>query len=243
MPASAFDGSIKYLGAQVESDPEMRPLTPIVSVGYAFRAGTADGGWVDDGTVVRLETTTDSVGIGTTGPECRLEVKSSGYADGIKITSSDGDQLFRVRENGDGSCAIYVSNNLGDTRVKISGGGTSYFNRDNVGVGTTSPNSRLHVNGSAALAYRAVTPGETLTDSDCIVMVFSVELSPIVYLPSATNITGRVYTIKSKSFYPLRVQPLYSQTIDGASGVLLMHYDWLTVVSDGSGWLIIGRSR
>jgi hypothetical protein len=42
IPASAFDGGIKYLGVQVESDPEMRPLTPIVSVGYAFRAGSAD---------------------------------------------------------------------------------------------------------------------------------------------------------------------------------------------------------
>ena len=39
MLPSAFDGGIKYLGVQVESDPEMRPLTPIVSVGYAFRAG------------------------------------------------------------------------------------------------------------------------------------------------------------------------------------------------------------
>ena len=42
IPASAFDGGIKYLGIQVESDPEMRPLTPIVSVAYAFRAGSAD---------------------------------------------------------------------------------------------------------------------------------------------------------------------------------------------------------
>ena len=32
------------------------------------------GGWTDDGTVVRLETITDSVGIGTTGPNAKLEV-------------------------------------------------------------------------------------------------------------------------------------------------------------------------
>ena len=60
IPTSLFDGGVKYLGVQVESDPEMRPLKPMVSVPYAYRAVTADGsgancGWVDDGAVVRLE--------------------------------------------------------------------------------------------------------------------------------------------------------------------------------------------
>ena len=44
IPSAVFDGNIKYLGVQVESDPEMRPLKPMVSVAYAYRAGTADGG-------------------------------------------------------------------------------------------------------------------------------------------------------------------------------------------------------
>ncbi len=47
IPASVFDGSTKYLGVQVESDPEMRPLKPMVSVAYAYRAATADSGYVD----------------------------------------------------------------------------------------------------------------------------------------------------------------------------------------------------
>jgi hypothetical protein len=42
IPASVFDGSIKYLGVQVESDPEMRPLKPMVSVAYAYKSGEAD---------------------------------------------------------------------------------------------------------------------------------------------------------------------------------------------------------
>jgi hypothetical protein len=77
IPALVFDGNIKYLGVQVEDDPEMRPLKLMVSVAYAYRAGTADagiGGWVDDGTVVRLETSTDYVGIGTTDPQGPLQV-------------------------------------------------------------------------------------------------------------------------------------------------------------------------
>jgi hypothetical protein len=44
IPASVFDGNVKYLGVQVQSDPEMRPLKPLVSVAYAYRAAVADGG-------------------------------------------------------------------------------------------------------------------------------------------------------------------------------------------------------
>jgi hypothetical protein len=44
IPDVVFDGSVKYLGVQVESDPEMRPLKPIVSVAYAYKADT-DGDW------------------------------------------------------------------------------------------------------------------------------------------------------------------------------------------------------
>ena len=40
--ASVFDGSIKYLGVQVESDPEMSPLKPMVTASYAFRSQEAD---------------------------------------------------------------------------------------------------------------------------------------------------------------------------------------------------------
>ncbi len=42
IPDTVFDGSIKYLGVQVESDPEMRPLKPMVTVAYAFHSATAD---------------------------------------------------------------------------------------------------------------------------------------------------------------------------------------------------------
>jgi len=42
IPTSVFDGNVKYLGVQVESDLEMRPLKPIISVAYAYRSNEAD---------------------------------------------------------------------------------------------------------------------------------------------------------------------------------------------------------
>jgi hypothetical protein len=42
IPSSVLDGSIKYLGVRVESDPEMTPLKPMISVAYAYRSNQAD---------------------------------------------------------------------------------------------------------------------------------------------------------------------------------------------------------
>lgn len=86
LPDSIFDGQVRWLGIQIESGPVSSPLSPIVSVAYAVRSASADtadyafaspgdeGGWTDDGTTVRLSAIDDSVGIGTTNPEARLEV-------------------------------------------------------------------------------------------------------------------------------------------------------------------------
>jgi hypothetical protein len=71
-----------WLGIAINEDPESTPLTQIVSVAYAFHSLRADTaayvstsstveGWVDDGSVVRLESSGDSVGIGTTGPTAK----------------------------------------------------------------------------------------------------------------------------------------------------------------------------
>jgi len=42
LPDILFDGSVKYLAVQVESDPEMSPLKPMVTTAYAFHCATAD---------------------------------------------------------------------------------------------------------------------------------------------------------------------------------------------------------
>ena len=72
-----------WLEVQVDSDT--MPRLRFTSVGYAYRARVADsaavagsggagGGWVDDGSVVRLQTITDKVGVGTNSPGDKVEV-------------------------------------------------------------------------------------------------------------------------------------------------------------------------
>jgi hypothetical protein len=153
IPSSVFDGNIKYLGVQVESDPEMRPLKPMVSVAYAYRAGTTDGGgggWVDDGGVVRLETISDSVGIGTTAPTEKLDVVGNIHASGSIVSGSaligmssnpdrltaDGDIIYLGYENPPGSGL-----NLGPIGIARYGNtlyGTETNTHINLGVNSTT---------------------------------------------------------------------------------------------------------
>jgi hypothetical protein len=78
IPDTVFDGDVKYLGVQVESDPETRPLRPIVSVAYAYRAAVADGG-----DITGVYADSGLTGGGTTG-EVHLDV---GAGDGIAVSA------------------------------------------------------------------------------------------------------------------------------------------------------------
>lgn len=85
------------------------------------------------------------LGIGTSVPQVRLDVRSSGSSDGIRITSSDADQLFRVRESTIGSCEASVSDESGNTGVMLRGSGDSYFIGGEVGIGTYLPGRILQI--------------------------------------------------------------------------------------------------
>lgn len=68
LSSSVFDGSTKYLGVKVGADAEMTPRVVMVTVPYAFRAGTADtisggtGSYVIFGTT-EAQTTNEKYGI------------------------------------------------------------------------------------------------------------------------------------------------------------------------------------
>jgi hypothetical protein len=117
-----------------------------------------------------------NVGIGTTSPAARLEVKSAApntfFADFI---SSTGSGFAKIYENSNSHPLLYMADATGTTTVVLNssgvsylisgniiiGGtadngnllqvqGTSYFD-GNVGIGTTSPSQKLEVNGNAII--------------------------------------------------------------------------------------------
>ena len=108
-------------------------------------------------------------------------------------------------------------------------------------IGTTSPTTALQVNGPVATAVASKTGAYTLTASDSIVIADATSGAFTVTLPTAVGIPGRQYTIKKKdaSSNAITVGTTSSQTIDGsASYSLVAIWKFVTVVSDGSNWLV-----
>ncbi|HEV8282902.1 MAG TPA: tail fiber domain-containing protein [Chitinophagaceae bacterium] len=110
-----------------------------------------------------------------------------------------------------------------------------------VGVGTTTPNSTLDVQGSfAGKVTISGTASNTLGSGDYN-FLYTGASAATVTLPDATAITGRVYTIKNANSSALTVNTTSSQTIDGATTYTLgSQYQTVTVISNGSNWNIIG---
>jgi hypothetical protein len=149
------------------------------SVGFAYRAMVADsagkagatgGGWTDDGTVVRLNTITDTVGIGTANAKAKFHSEGSwilgitndilpyawGYGYKGWLTSPNG---IRYEGGGDTIAHLFTVYGKGDIAWfgKSNGQGqvpnikVVIDSSGKVGIGTTNPGSfLLAVNGTAA---------------------------------------------------------------------------------------------
>jgi hypothetical protein len=230
----------------------------LTSVGYAYRAKTADnasigGGWTDDGAYVRLTTSSDNVGIGTATPDAPLVISGDGSSWNrgfLFIKNDNNDAGIRLYDKADSVKHHIYNNNSGGDKLRIApngsytSGGITIDQSGKVGAGTASPHSQLHVDGSVAVGYRLVGGNYTATASDCVIATGTDTYDVHVYLPSAVGIAGRVYTIKQVcGGIDTYVHPFGTQKIDDQTGpyVMIVAYEWVTIVSDGANWYIIGE--
>jgi hypothetical protein len=154
IPQAVFDGTVKYLGVQVDSDLEMSPLRPMVSVAYAYRSGD-DGDWTaDDGNIYREQ---GYVGIGTTTPDRQLDI--AGHVGRLRVLGKYSNAEVTLESLGDGGVPwlLKTGNNASTFNGRFSllcgpGEWLTILPNGHVGIGTPNPAYRLDVYGDINVA-------------------------------------------------------------------------------------------
>ncbi len=191
-----------------------------------------------------------NVGIGIASPAAQLHVHDlSGTINGSRLSLSqtatgstifDGTALICTSPNKaylwnyENGPSIFGTNNTERMRIDSTG---------KVGVGTSTPNSRLHVSGSFATNLTVTPTDLTLTDAHSVVQCTN--SSPItINLPPVSGVAGRQYVIKRTGSANVTIDPAGAETIDfiALTYALTVIRQYVVLVSNGSAWLVIGNN-
>jgi len=90
-----------------------------------------------------------NVGIGTTGPSNKLHVDTSTTYDGIILYNGNNELCKLAKDTNNAGYLQLKENNSAKVRFFSKAGQDSFINNGgNFGIGTSSPNAKLHVNGN-----------------------------------------------------------------------------------------------
>jgi len=194
----------------------------------------ADAGTMSE--IMRI-TSDGNVGIGTDDPDQIFVVNQTTTGRYVFKGEYDGTNLGGLFVDGSTNAELFLKASGNVTTVKIDTAGDSYLNGGNVGIGTTSPTSKLQINDGSANITKAMQSGGV--DHDFLQLSYAGSwannvggLASINFTDnlSSSNTVGRIGVTYTGSQGKFVVTDLYSGGY-GASG------DVFTIQADGETYI------
>lgn len=177
----------------------------------------------------------------TTGNSNVFVGHQAGYAAGITSLS---DCVFVGQNSGSTVSGITNAVAIGQGCHVSQSNSLILGNGCNVGIGTSSPQASLSVNGGQIVKRTATAISYTVLSTDYLIAVTSTAAARTVTLPTASsNNTGQIYFVKDESGAAatnnITVNVTGGGNIDGASSIAInANYALLMFYSSGSQWFI-----
>jgi hypothetical protein len=171
--------------------------------------------------IMRLTST--GLGIGTTSPAHKIHIASGSTNVGIQTISTDAGAYMGFEDNSTGNTGsnsnVYVGAN-GDNFVVFTGASErARFNSTGLGIGTTSPDNKLHVQ-TAALSGRSASNGNTLLtlehSTDTGIQFFSATQTQLRFGDAASTGAGSIIYTHSDNILRFEASSAQRFTIGGS---------------------------
>jgi hypothetical protein len=123
-----------------------------ISNGYTITSNGTNltHAWFNGGSEAARIDSSGRLGIGTSAPGKILNAKSASQYDGFLLSNASNSVVEVVGFSATNDNGAVLLRNAGTANVQLLASGASYFNGGNVGIGTTSPQSRFVVSNNGA---------------------------------------------------------------------------------------------